>query len=111
MEFLKQILGDELYSQLVEKINTYNSNEKNKNNQIKLVNLSEGKYVGKEKFDTKETEVAGLKEQLKNANATIKSYQDMDIDGIKQSVKNWETKYNEDTANLQKQLDDRDHYY
>jgi len=111
MEFLKEILGEELYTQVESKISSYNSDEKNKDKQVKLVNLSSGNYVGKEKFDTKETEVAGLKQQLEDANATIKSYEDMDIEAIKKSVQDWETKYNEDTANLQKQLADKDYEY
>lgn len=111
MEFLKEILGEELYSQVESKINSYNSDEKNKNNQVKIVNLGSGNYVGKEKFDAKETEVAGLTKQLEDANATIKSYEDMDVEAIKQSVKDWETKYNEDTANLQKQLTEKDYEY
>lgn len=111
MEFLKEILGEELYTQVAEKINSYNSDEKNKNNPVKIVNLSSGNYVGKEKFDAKETEVAGLTQQLNDANATIKSYEDMDVEAIKKSVKDWETKYNEDTANLQKQLTEKDYEY
>ncbi|MBR2716443.1 MAG: phage scaffolding protein, partial [Oscillospiraceae bacterium] len=35
----------------------------------------------------------------------IKSYKDMDIEGVKQSVKDWETKYNTDTKALKDQLD------
>lgn len=105
MESLKEVLGEELYSQVEEKINSYNSDEKNKNSQVKIVNLSTGNYVGKEKFDTKETELAGVKQQLKEANATIKSYEDMDIEGIKKSAKDWEDKYNTDTKALQDKLD------
>ncbi len=111
MDELKEILGDELYSQFEEKINSYNSDEKNKNNQVKVVNLGSGKYVGKEKLDTKIAEVEGLSSQLKAANATIKSYEDMDIDAIKKSAKDWETKYNEDTANLKRQLEEKDYEY
>lgn len=111
MEELKNVLGEELYSQVESKVNSYNSDEKNKNNQIKIVDLGSGKYVAKEKFDTKETETKLLKKQLEDANTTIKSYEDMDVDAIKKSAKDWETKYNEDTANLKKQLDERDYEY
>ena len=47
MAFLKEILGEELYSQVSEKVNSYNSDEKNKDNQIKIGNLGSGNYVGK----------------------------------------------------------------
>ena len=36
-----------------------------------------------------------LQTQLKDANNEIQSYKDMDIDSIKQSASNWETKYND----------------
>ena len=111
MEFLKEILGEELFSQVSEKVNTYNSDEKNKENQVKIGNLGSGNYVGKEKFDAKETEIAGLKEQLKNANTEIQSYKDMDIESIKQSVTDWETKYNTDTQALQEKLAKKDYEY
>lgn len=109
MEFLKEILGDELYSQVSEKINSYNSDEKNKDNQVKIGNLGSGNYIGKDKFDTKETEIAGLKEQLKTARDTIKSYEDMDIEAIKKSAKDWEEKYNTDTQALQNKLAEKDY--
>lgn len=72
---------------------------------LKLINLEDGGYVSKEKLDTKITELGDTKQLLKDANATIQTYKDMDIDGIKQSVKDWETKYNTDTQALQDKLD------
>lgn len=74
------------------------------NNGIQLVNLKDGGYVAKDKLDAKITELAGVQQQLTEANATIQSYKDMDIEGIKQSAANWETKYNADTAALQQKL-------
>ena len=40
-----------------------------------------------------EQEYNALMEQLNTANATIQSYKDMDIDGIKQSVEDYKTKW------------------
>lgn len=51
------------------------------------------------------TERDGLNAQLVDANKTIKSYTDMDIDGIKKSAADWETKYKNDTKVLKDQLD------
>lgn len=93
MDFLKEILGEELYSQTKEKVDSYNNDHKDK--QVKLVNLSEGNYVSKEKFDSKETEIANLRIQIENANNEIQSYKEMDIDSIKKSAEDWETKYND----------------
>lgn len=50
------------------------------------------------------TERDGLQTQLNAANATIQSYKDMDIDGIKAKAGEWETKYNTDTQALKDQL-------
>jgi hypothetical protein len=66
--------------------------------------IEEGKN-SKNTIATLTTERDGLREQLETANATIKSYTDMDIDGIRQAAKEWETKYNTDTAALQAQLE------
>lgn len=103
-EFLQNLFGTAedgspvalTFDQLVEKLTADKS--------LKLVNLSDGGYVAKEKFDAKETELAGIRQQLTEANTTIQSYKDMDIDGVKQSVKDWEAKYNTDTQALRDQL-------
>lgn len=100
-EFLKKLFGDGAitFDQFVEALNGDKS--------IKLVNLSDGGYVSKEKFTAKETELSGVKQQLEEANATIQSYKDMDIDGIKESAATWEQKYKDDTAALNKKLQDQ----
>lgn len=100
MEFLKEILGEELYSQTKEKVDAYN--EEHKDSQIKLANLGNGEYVSKKKFDDKETDVANLTKQLEDANKEIQSYKDMDIEGVKKSAADWEQKYN-DTIKAQEE--------
>lgn len=52
MDFLKAILGDDLFKQLESKLNEHNGNEANKDNQIKLGNLGGGEYVAKGKHDS-----------------------------------------------------------
>ena len=110
-EYLKVLFGKAedgspvslTFDQLVEKLGA--------NKEIKLVNLADGGYVSKDKFDAKETELNGVKAQLETANTTIQSYKDMDIDGIKQSAADWEKKYQDETAALQKQLDENARTY
>ncbi len=65
---------------------------------IQVVDVKAGGYVSKEKLDAKITELDGVKQQLSDANTTIQSYKDMDIDGIKQSAKDWETKYTQENT-------------
>lgn len=62
-------------------------------------------------LDTVTTERDDLKTQLSNANTEIQSYKDMDVEGIKQKINDWETKYNEDTKALQEKLDKKDYDY
>lgn len=71
---------------------------------IKIADLSSGGYVAKDKFDAKETELKGIRKQLDDANTQIKSFEDQDVDGIKQKVADWEAKYNTDTQALKDQM-------
>lgn len=72
---------------------------------IKIVNLKDGGYVSQEKFDAKETELKGVKDQLTAANEQIQSFKDQDVEGIKKAVDEWKTKYDADTEDLKKQLE------
>lgn len=101
---LREALGEELFSQVEAKLTEINGSKDRKDNPVRYVDLSEGGYVGKENYTRLQTESAGYKKQLDDANGVIKSYKDMDIDGIKQTAKDWETKYTEDTKKLQDQL-------
>lgn len=71
---------------------------------IKVVDLSAGGYIAKDKFDAKETELKGVKKQLEDANTQIKSFEDQDVDEIKKKVSEWEQKYNTDTQALRDQM-------
>lgn len=103
-EYLKDLFGDGSlsFAQFTEKLG-------GAADKVKLVNLKDGGYVGKDKFDAMQTERDGLKIQLETANTTIQSYKDMDIDGIKQSAKDWETKYNTETQKLRDKLADMEY--
>lgn len=71
MDFLKSILGDDLYSQVESKINAYNSDEANKEKQIKIANLTSGEYISKNKFADLETEKGSIQTQLAEAQKLI----------------------------------------
>lgn len=74
---------------------------------IEQIMSEQGKHDGELQatITTLTTERDGLKTQLSDANAAIQSYKDMDIEGIKQSAADWETKYNTDTQALKDQLE------
>lgn len=83
MEFLKEILGEELYKQISEKLKTYNENPSNKDKQVKLTNLTEGNFVAKEQHDTLAAENKANAQKLTEANALIEQ--------LKKSTKDDET--------------------
>lgn len=71
MDFLKEILGEELYAQIEEKINAHNGNEANKDNQIKIANLGGGEYVGKGKYEALEALLKSTQTERDTANGLI----------------------------------------
>lgn len=94
MPKLSEILGD-----------SFNSLSEEVRNQYKDIDLVDSsKYVKKELFDTKETELKSTKTQLKEANTTIQSYKDMDIESIKASADQWKNKYETETQELNEKL-------
>lgn len=101
-EFLKKLFGTVdgqpealTFDQLVEKIKG--------DKDLKIVNLADGGYVGEDKFKAKETELAGVKQQLTDANTTIQSLKEKGAD-VDKVTKEWEDKYNKDTQDLRDKL-------
>lgn len=104
MEFLKEILGDELFRQVSEKINSYNGDESHKDSQVKIGNLSSGDYVGKGKYDALAELLKGKESELESATGLIAE--------LKKSTKGNEelqgriAEYESQLAELQRQLAD-----
>lgn len=104
MEFLKELLGEELFAQIEAKINEHNGNEANKDRQIKIGNLGTGEYVGKGKYDA-------LAEQLKGKETELVTANDL-IAQLKKATKGDEalqgkiTGYETQVADLQAQLEE-----
>lgn len=74
MDFLKEILGDDLFGQVAEKVNAHNGNEANKDKQIKIGNLGGGEYVSKAKHDALQALLDGKKTELDTANGLIAEF-------------------------------------
>lgn len=68
---LEELLGEELYKQVQEKLDTVNANEPDKLKHVRYADLSEGEYVGKGKYDSLVAEKSNLAEQIKTLNTTI----------------------------------------
>ncbi len=103
MDFLKDILGEELYETALKKINEHNSNEENKDNQIKLGNLAKGEYVAKGKYTTEidklNSIITNKDSELGEANKLIDTLKKAtkDNDGLQSEI----AKYQNEVATLQ----------
>ena len=75
MDFLKAILGDDLYAQIEQAVNAYNGNEANKDKQVKIANLATGDYVSKGKYSSLEAENQTNATKLTEANNLIAQLQ------------------------------------
>ncbi|HIX28809.1 MAG TPA: hypothetical protein H9858_03845 [Candidatus Blautia stercoravium] len=71
---LKELLGDELFSQIDAKTQEHNRGIEDKLRQVRFVDLSDGGYVRKERYQELNTKIGVLETQLKDANTTIKPY-------------------------------------
>lgn len=71
MEFLKTILGDELYKQVETAINAHNGKEENKDKPVKLFDLSSGEYTSINKYNDEVNARTNAETQLKSANDLI----------------------------------------
>lgn len=93
MEFLKEILGEELYKQLKEKLDAYNGDEANKEKLIKLVNLTDGGYVSKDKYTSLETDLSGKTSELEKATGLIEELKKSTgkDEGLQQKITDYES--------------------
>ena len=109
MDFLKEILGEELFNQFAEKINAHNDNEANKDKQIKIGNLGSGEYVGKGKYEALDALLKGKETELATANGLIEQ--------LKKGTKGNEelqgkiSAYEKENADLQEQLKETERKY
>ncbi len=103
MEFLKEILGEELFNQFMEKVNAYNGNEANKDKQVKLANLSTGEYTAKGKYDALQASFDGQKAELDKANGLIAELQKgtKGMDDMQAKISTYETEKAQLQAELQ----------
>ena len=103
MDFLKEILGEELYKQIEAAVNAYNGNEANKDKQVKLANLASGEYVGKGKHDALQALLDGKTTELDTANKLIADLKKgtKDNEGLQTKI----TDYENQVMQLQAELE------
>lgn len=102
MEFLKEILGEELFAQLKEKIDAHNNEEGNKDKQIQIGNIASGEYVGKEKLEGLQELLTGKETELTTANKLIEDLKKgtKEDSALQEKISTYET----EISTLQKEL-------
>lgn len=105
---LKELLGEELYKQVQAKIDEKNSAEADKLKHVRYADLSEGKYVSKEKYDSELEKLNGLitgkDTEIGNATKLIEELKKASKgdEGMQQKISTYET----ENARLQKELEE-----
>lgn len=105
---LKELLGEELYKQVQTKIDEKNSTEADKLKHVRYADLSEGKYVSKEKYDSELEKLNGLitgkDTEIGNATKLIEELKKASKgdEGMQQKISTYET----ENARLQKELEE-----
>lgn len=106
-EFLKDLYGQDpdgkpealTADQLIERVEAADG--------LKLANLAGGEYVSKAKYEDKmswkDKEIRERRQELEKAQKTIEALEDPEK--ARTAAKEWERKYNEDTAMLRKQIE------
>lgn len=98
MEFLKEILGDDLYEQVKTKVSSYNE-KADKDKRVSIANVNGDEYVTKAKYSQLETDLNNTKTSLDTANTTIADLKKSNGDNadLQQKIANYET----EKANLE----------
>lgn len=96
---LKEVLGDELYSQVEAKIDEVNANQPDKTKHVRFADLSEGGYVSRSKYDDK---VNGLTQQVTDLQGQI-TQRDTDLAGLNEQLSSAQADAGQ-LAEAQKQL-------
>lgn len=96
MEFLKDVLGEELYREVEKKLNG--------NSDIKLANLADGGYVSKEKFRAEQQKVSNLTTQLEEKDTQLAGLQDVDADKLNAEITRLQDENKSQRENYEKQI-------
>jgi predicted phage tail protein len=96
---MKELLGEELYNQVKEKIGD------------KELIINDGTYIPKAKFDDLNNDKKDLKKQLDEANTKIESLSKVNTEDLQKEIDDWKTKYETDTNALNDKISKREREY
>lgn len=119
MEFLKEILGEDLFNQVKTKVSSYNE-KADKDKRVSIANVNGDEYVTKARYSQLETDLANTKTSLDTANTTIADLKKTNTGNADLQVKianyesekaNLEAKHKEKTEKLIKESAIKDALY
>lgn len=70
MEFLEEILGTDLFNQVKTKVSSFNEKAE-KDKKVSIVNVNNGEFISKAKYDQLKTDLDNTRTSLDTANITI----------------------------------------
>ncbi len=100
MDFLKEILGDDLYEQVKTKVSSYNE-KADKDKRVSIANINNNEeYIAKAKYSQLQTDLDNTKTSLNTANTTIADLKKNNGDNaeLQEKIANYES----EKANLEK---------
>jgi predicted phage tail protein len=97
--YMKELLGEELYNQVKEKIGD------------KELIINDGTYIPKAKFDDLNNDKKDLKKQLEEANTKIESLSKVNTEDLQKEIDDWKAKYETDTNALNDKISKREREY
>lgn len=105
MEFLKEILGDDLYEQVKTKVSSYNE-KADKDKKVSIVNVNNDEFISKSKYSQLETDLNNTKISLDTANTTIADLKKSNGDNaeLQTKITNYETQINDLTTKNKEKL-------
>lgn len=119
MEFLEEILGTDLYNQVKTKVSSYNE-KADKDKKVSIVNVNNGEFVAKAKYDQLKTDLDNTTTSLNTANTTITDLKKNNgdnadlqtkITNYETQIASMETKSKEERARLVKEIAIKDALY
>ena len=119
MEFLKEILGEDLYEQVKTKVSSYNE-KADKDKRVSIANVNSDEYVTKAKYSQLETDLENTRTSLSTAQTTIEDLKKTNTGNAELQTKianyesekaNLEAKHKETTEKLIKESAIKDALY
>lgn len=96
---MKELLGEELYNQVKEKIGD------------KEMFINDGSYIPKKKFDDLNNDKKDLQKQLEDVNAKVQELSSVDAEKLSKEIEDLKNKYETDTKALNDKWNEREREY